>query len=36
MQAESNLADASKNYHQALLSFWEAKAQFERAVGTER
>ena len=36
LQAQSGLADENNNYHQALLSFWEAKAQFERAVGSER
>jgi outer membrane protein len=34
MQAHSSLAEANENYHQALLSFWQAKAQFERAVGS--
>ena len=27
------LADASNNYEQALLAFWQAKAEFERAMG---
>ncbi len=35
LEAESSLADANNKYHEALLAFWEAKAQFERAVGTE-
>jgi len=33
LQAQSNLADANNSYHQALLAFWEARAEFERAVG---
>jgi outer membrane protein TolC len=33
LQAQSSLADASNNYHEALLSFWDAKAQFDRAIG---
>ncbi len=36
LQAQSNLADENNNYHKALLDFWEAKAEFERAVGTEQ
>jgi len=35
LQAQSSLADANNSYHQALLSFWEANAEFERAVGAE-
>jgi len=34
MQAHSSLADANNDYHQALVAFWDAKAQFERAVGS--
>jgi outer membrane protein len=30
---QSTLADANNSYHQSLLSFWEAKAEFDRAVG---
>ncbi|MDR3617585.1 MAG: TolC family protein [Candidatus Obscuribacterales bacterium] len=33
LAAQALLADASNNYHQSLLSFWEAKAEFDRAVG---
>ena len=33
LQAQSSLAEASNNYHEALLSFWDAKAQFDRAIG---
>lgn len=35
LQAQSSLADANNGYHQALLAFWQAKADFERAVGAE-
>ena len=34
LQAQSSLADADDQYQKALLSFWTAKADFERAVGT--
>ena len=34
LQAQSSLAEADHQYQQALLSFWTAKADFERAVGT--
>jgi len=33
LQAQSSLAEADHQYQQALLSFWTAKADFERAVG---
>jgi len=36
LQAQSRLANENNNYHQALLAFWESKAQFERAVGSEQ
>jgi outer membrane protein len=35
LQAETSLSDANNKYHEALLAFWEAKAEFERAVGEE-
>jgi outer membrane protein len=35
LQAQSSLADANNAYHQALLAFWEANAEFERAVGAD-
>jgi outer membrane protein len=34
LQAQSSLAEADHQYQQALLSFWTAKADFEKAVGT--
>jgi outer membrane protein TolC len=36
LEAQSSLADANNSYHQAMLAFWEAKAQFDRAVGTNQ
>jgi outer membrane protein TolC len=35
LQAQSSLADANNSYHEALLAFWQAKAEFERAVGSD-
>ncbi len=34
LQAQSSLAEADHQYQQALLSFWTAKADFERAIGS--
>ncbi len=34
LQAQTGLADANNNYHEALIAFWSAKAQFERAIGS--
>jgi outer membrane protein TolC len=31
----NGLAEANNSYHQALIAFWEAKAEFERAVGQQ-
>jgi len=33
LQAQSSLAEADHQYEQALLSFWTARADFEKAVG---
>jgi outer membrane protein TolC len=33
LQAQTSLAESDHQYQQALLSFWTAKADFERAVG---
>jgi outer membrane protein len=33
--AQSSLSDQNNKYHQALLAYWEAKAQFDRAIGAE-
>lgn len=36
LEAQSKLSDANNSYHEALLAFWEAKAQFDRAIGMDR
>jgi len=36
LQAQTSLADANNSYHEALLAFWQAKAEFARAVGSDR
>jgi outer membrane protein TolC len=36
LQSQASLADANDQYEQALLGFWTAKAEFERALGEER
>jgi len=35
LQVQTTLAQADNQYQQALLSFWNAKADFERALGEE-
>ena len=36
LQAQMSLADANDEYQKALLSFWTAKADFEKALGEDR
>ena len=36
LQAQTALADSDYQYQQALLSFWTAKADFEKAIGEEK
>lgn len=36
LQAQSSLSEADKQYQDAILSFWTAKAEFEKAVGEEK
>ena len=36
LQSQAKLADASNQYQQALLSFWTAKAEFEKALGQDK
>jgi outer membrane protein TolC len=36
LQAQTTLADSDYQYQQALLSFWTAKADFEKAIGEEK
>jgi outer membrane protein TolC len=33
LQTQAGLADASNRYQQALLAFWTARADFEKAIG---
>jgi outer membrane protein len=35
LQSQASLAEASHKYQQALLEFWTAKAEFEKALGGE-
>lgn len=36
LQAQTSLANANYEYQQALLSFWTAKADFEKALGEDK
>jgi outer membrane protein TolC len=36
LQAQTSLADANYDYQKALLSFWMAKADFEKALGEDK
>jgi outer membrane protein TolC len=36
LQSQAALAEANHQYQQALLSFWTAKADFEKAIGADR
>lgn len=36
LQAQSKLADANYQYQRALLDFWTAKAEFEKATGEDK
>ena len=36
LQAQTSLASADYEYQKALLSFWTAKADFEKAMGEDR
>ena len=35
LQAQTAVADANHQYQNALVSFWTARAEFERALGEE-
>ena len=35
LQADTSLAETNRQYEDALLSFWKAKADFEKALGEE-
>jgi len=36
LQAQASLEQSNSDYQQALTSFWDARADFERAIGEER
>ena len=36
LQSQASLANANNQYQQALLSFWTAKAEFEKALGQDK
>lgn len=36
LQSQASLAEATHEYQKALLAFWTAKAEFEKAVGEEK
>ena len=36
LQAQTSLADANFQYQKALLGFWTAKAEFEKATGEDK
>ncbi|HXQ34174.1 MAG TPA: TolC family protein [Anaerolineales bacterium] len=36
LQSQASLAEASHDYQQALLAFWTAKAEFEKALGEDQ
>ena len=36
LQSQASLAEANRQYQQALLGYWTAKAQFEKAMGEEK
>lgn len=36
LQSQAELAEASHGYQQALLTFWTAKAEFEKALGEDK
>jgi outer membrane protein len=36
LQSQASLAEATHEYQRALLTFWTAKAEFEKALGEEK
>jgi outer membrane protein TolC len=36
LQVQTALADANQQYNQAILSFWTARADYEKAIGENR
>jgi len=35
LKQQSSLADAESQYHQAVLAYWSARADFQKALGEE-
>jgi outer membrane protein TolC len=36
LQTQATLADADYQYQQALLAYWTARAEYEKAIGTDK
>jgi len=36
LQSQASLAEANHEYQSALLAFWTAKAEFEKALGEDK
>jgi outer membrane protein TolC len=36
LQTQATLADADYQYQQAVLAFWKAKADYEKAIGGDK
>jgi outer membrane protein len=36
LQSQAALAEANRQYQQALLGYWTAKAEFEKSLGEEK
>jgi outer membrane protein TolC len=36
LQSQASLSELNHQYQQALLSFWTAKAEFEKALGEDK
>ena len=36
LKSQASLAEATNDYQKALLTFWTAKAEFEKALGEEK
>jgi hypothetical protein len=36
LQTQANLADVDYQYQQALMAFWTAKAEYEKAIGADK
>jgi outer membrane protein TolC len=35
LRQQSSLADAESQYHQAVLAYWSARADFQKTLGEE-